>query len=229
MIYLEPDSPLFFPDPRFAVDPGIVAVGGDLSRKRLLLAYRIGVFPWYSENELPLWWCPDPRAVLPRESLHVSRSLRRRISRGGFELSWNRAFRRVVEECRLEREDGRWIHDEVLEAYCELHEAGHGHSLEVWEDGELSAGIYGVQVGGLFAAESKFHRRRDASKIALVACVHTVFAAGIMLFDVQMQTEHLARLGVEEWPRQRYLDQLEDATQREVSLADPELRLDLNG
>jgi leucyl/phenylalanyl-tRNA--protein transferase len=223
LIYLEPESPPFFPDPRLAESEGLVAVGGDLSMPRLLLGYRVGVFPWYSESDLPLWWSPDPRAVISPGTLHVSRSLQRRLRRESFELRWNTAFRQVMQECREEREDGTWIHDEVLEAYCALHEAGHAHCLEVWQDEELTAGIYGVQVGGLFAAESKFHRRRDMSKVALVACVRSLFAAGVRLFDVQMQTEHLQRLGVVEWSRGDYLEQLEAVVGLDVDLSAPRL------
>ncbi len=220
--YLAPRSPLSFPDPALADSEGLLAVGGDLGIDRLLLAYRLGIFPWYSESDLPLWWSPDPRAVLDPDLLHVSRSLLRRLEHGRFEVTWNRAFETVIEECRRERSDGTWILDEVKEAYIELHRLGHAHSLEVWEDGKLTGGIYGVQIGGLFAAESKFYRKRDASKIALVACVRSLFAAGIELFDVQFQTTHLARLGVTELSRDSYLARLVSAVEKRVGLEDLE-------
>mgnify|MGYP002713129719 CR=1 FL=1 len=218
ILYLDPGSALFFPAPHEATPEGLLAVGGDLSQARLLLAYDSGVFPWYSEYEIPLWWCPDPRAVL--DEVHVSRSLMRALKRRDYLITWNRAFARVVEECSLERLDGTWILPEIKVAYQELHEAGHAHSLEVWDtEGALIAGIYGVQRGGLFAAESKFHRRRDASKIALVACHRGLRSAGVDLFDVQIQNPHLESLGVVDIPRDVYLERLEASLQKDVDLS----------
>ena len=217
--FLRPDTDPYFPDPQHAED-GLVAVGGDLSSERLLHAYDVGVFPWFSEREIPLWWAPDPRAVLEPDKLHVSRRLARRIAHGGFELTWNRAFRDVIRECGRLRSDGTWIHQAMVDAYVELHELGHAHSLEVWVDGSLAAGLYGVQRGGLFAAESKFHRVRDMSKVALVACSRTLARAGVELFDVQFKTAHLERLGVQEWPRARYLRELERVRGLPIGLRD---------
>jgi len=218
ILYLDPDGDLYFPDPREATPEGLLAVGGNLSQERLLLAYDVGVFPWYSEYEIPLWWCPDPRAVL--DEVHVSRSLLRAIKRRDYRITWNQAFARVVEECSMERLDGTWILPEIKIAYQELHEAGNAHSLEVWDlAGQLIGGIYGVQRGGLFAAESKFHRRRDASKIALVACHHGLKAAGVDLFDVQIQNSHLESLGVEDVPRASYLERLASTRARSVDLS----------
>ena len=217
-LYLQPGGPLVFPDPRRADREGLVAVGGDLSVERLLLAYGSGIFPWYETGVPPLWWSPDPRAVLPRTGVHVSRSLLRRLRRGGFDLTWNRAFRAVMHACAEDRAGGTWILPEMIEAYGALHAAGHAHSLEVWEEGRLIGGLYGVQVGALFAAESMFHRRTDASKVALVACARSVAAAGIDLFDVQMLTSHLARFGAVEWPRDAYLRAVARAREERVDL-----------
>ncbi len=218
ILYLDPNHAGPFPDPQTALPEGLLAVGGDLSLERLLLAYDSGVFPWYSEYEIPLWWSPDPRAVL--DEPHVSRSLQRSLRQADYRVSWNRAFARVVEECSLERLDGTWILPEIKTAYQDLHEAGHAHSLEIWDaEGTLIGGIYGVQRGALFAAESKFHRRRDASKIALMTCQKGLREAGIELFDVQIMNPHLRSLGVTEIPRGEYLERLARARVRDVDLA----------
>jgi len=217
-VVLAPGKALAFPDPQSADDDGLVAIGGDLSARRLLLAYESGIFPWYGPGLPPLWWSPDPRAVLDADQLHVSRSLRRGLRRGGFELSWNRAFAAVMRACGDERDTGTWILPEMIQAYAGLHRMGRAHSLEVWTDGELAGGLYGVQCGGLFAAESMFHRRTDASKVALVAAVHSLFARGIELFDVQFLTPHLASLGACEISRSRYLARLHRASPKTVDL-----------
>ena len=174
-----------FPDPRTADDDGLVAIGGDLGVERLLLAYESGIFPWYDQDLPPLWWSPDPRTVLQLENLHISRSLRRVLRQHRFELSWNQAFAEVIRACGEKRETGTWILPEMVHAYSRLHELGHAHSLEVWTEGQLAGGLYGVQRGALFAAESMFHRRPNASKVALVASVQSLFRRGIRLFDVQ--------------------------------------------
>lgn len=217
-VVLPPSGATPFPDPDDYDAEGLLAIGGDLRPERLLAAYRHGVFPWYAEGYVPMWWSPDPRAVLDPERLHVAKSLARRIRRGGFTLSWNRCFSRVMAECGRARPGGTWILAEMVAAYGELHERGHAHSLEVWQGERLVGGIYGVQVGALFAAESMFHRATDMSKVALVALVRSVFAAGIELFDVQFATEHLATLGAVELPRQEYLRRLHVAAERRVDL-----------
>lgn len=217
-VFLRPDDPVAFPDPELFDRDGLVAIGGDLATRRLVEAYRSGIFPWYAEGYVPMWWSPDPRAQLAPERLHVSRSLRRLLRRGDFELTWNRCFARVMAECGKRRSEGTWVIPEMVLAYTRLHELGHAHSLEVWQGGELVGGTYGVQVGAMFAAESKFHRRTDMSKVALVALVQSLFAAGIELLDVQFVTPHLATLGAFEVPRKEYLTQLRAARQRAVDL-----------
>jgi leucyl/phenylalanyl-tRNA--protein transferase len=207
-----------FPDPELYDAEGLVAIGGDLSVARLQLAYRRGIFPWYSEGYVPMWWSPDPRALMDPQHLHVSRSLQRRMRRGGFELTWNRCFRRVMEECGNCRAGGTWVIPEMLDAYVRLHEAGHAHSLEVWCGNRLVGGIYGVQIGAAFAAESMFHRQTDMSKVALVAFVHTLFGAGIELMDVQFVTSHLASLGAYSMPRREYLQRVRDLADRSLDL-----------
>jgi leucyl/phenylalanyl-tRNA--protein transferase len=207
-----------FPDPRDADDDGLVAIGGDLRPETLLVAYETGIFPWYGPDLPPLWWSPDPRAVLDANRLHVSRSMRRVLRRRGFELSWNRAFGAVMRACAERRATGTWIVPEMEQAYGRLHALGHAHSLEVWFGSELAGGLYGVQRGALFAAESMFHVRTNASKIALIASVQTLFAAGIELFDVQFLTSHLELLGAFEISRDEYLARLERARCKTVDL-----------
>ena len=218
--FLTPRLPLAFPDPRSADDDGLLAIGGDLSVDRLLLAYDSGVFPWYGSDLPPLWWSPDPRAVMDRKHLHVSRSMRRVLQRRDFELSWNRAFCEVMHACGQQRDAGTWILPEMEQAYAELHRLGHAHSMEVWAKGLLIGGLYGVQRGALFAAESMFHRRRDASKVALIATVRSLFARGIELFDVQFTTRHLISLGARDISRDEYLERLARARRRQVDLTE---------
>jgi len=216
---LAPGAPLAFPNPRHADADGIVAIGGDLSQERLLLAYESGIFPWYDAGLPPLWWSPDPRAIIDREHLHVSRSLRRELHRSRFSLSFDRAFGRVLRECADRPETGTWILPEMITAYEALHERGQAHSFEVWEGAELAGGLYGVQRAGLFAAESMFHRRDNASKVALVASVVLGFRAGITLYDVQFVTPHLRTMGATSVSRAEYLTRLDAALDRDADLA----------
>lgn len=215
--YVEPGGPLYFPSPDAYDDEGLVAVGGDLSVPRLLLAYDSGIFPWYDEGLPPLWWSPNPRAVIEPAALHVSRSMQRVIRQGTFRVTWNRAFGAVMRGC-ADREEGTWIVPEMLEAYSELHQLGHAHSLEVWRGSELVGGLYGVQRGGLFAAESMFHRATNASKLALIALVRALAPRGIELIDTQLLTPHLASLGATAIPRREYLGRLTRARHLDVRL-----------
>jgi leucyl/phenylalanyl-tRNA---protein transferase len=222
-LLIAPGGPIAFPDPETADDEGLLALGGDLSVPRLLAAYDHGIFPWYDEGLPPLWWSPDPRAVMDPQSLHVSRSLRRELRRGRFAVTFDRDFCRVMRECGRQRQGGTWILPEMLAAYTALHRAGHAHSFEVWEGDELVGGLYGVHRGGLFAAESMFHRVNDASKIALVVSVESLFRAGISLYDVQFSTPHLESLGAHAISRVHYLERLRAARDQPVTLE----RLDL--
>ncbi|MCK5945322.1 MAG: leucyl/phenylalanyl-tRNA--protein transferase [Planctomycetes bacterium] len=219
-VFLAPGDPVGFPDPLGFDKEGLVAVGGDLSCERLLEAYASGIFPWYDEGYLPMWWSPDPRGHLTPEHLHISRSLAKVLRRGGFRLTWNRAFEAVMTACGERRGDGTWIIPEMHDAYTELHRIGCAHSLEVWIGDELVGGTYGVQVGGLFAAESKFHRRTDMSKVALVALVRSLFRAGIRLLDVQFVTDHLRRLGAQQLERREYVRRLGVVRKLEIDLTD---------
>lgn len=217
-LLLSRSGPPLFPDPNEADDEGLLAIGGDLAVERLLVAYETGIFPWYDRGLPPLWWSPNPRAVLDPTSLHVSRSLSRELRRPRFQLTFDACFERVMRECGLGRDGGTWILPDMIEAYGELHELGHAHSFEVWLDGELVGGLYGVQRGALFAAESMFHRVPNASKVALVISVQTLFAAGVELYDVQFWTPHLGSLGVYEISRPEYLNRLGRAVQRSVDV-----------
>jgi leucyl/phenylalanyl-tRNA--protein transferase len=212
LTFLGPGSPLSFPDPNESDDEGLLAVGGDLSPARLLFAYEKGIFPWYSAGVPPLWWSPNPRALMTRERLHVSRSLRRTLRTGRFEVTFDRAFADVIAACASNREGGTWILPEMLQAYVQLHQLGHAHSFEVWHDGQLAGGLYGVRRGALFAAESMFHVVTNASKVALAVTIDTLFRAGIRVFDVQFVTEHLASLGAYEVSRSEYLAEVARAT-----------------
>lgn len=220
LTFLGPGSPLSFPDPNDSDDEGLLAVGGDLSPARLLLAYESGVFPWYSAGVPPLWWSPNPRALMDRERLHVSRSLRRTLRRGPFRVTFDQAFRKIIAGCASNREGGTWILPEMMLAYTELHRLGHAHSFEVWQGDELAGGLYGVRRGALFAAESMFHVVTDASKVGLAVAIDTMFRAGFQVFDVQFVTEHLTSLGAYEVSRTEYLARVQRALSREI---DPSL------
>jgi leucyl/phenylalanyl-tRNA--protein transferase len=210
-------------DPARADADGLVAVGGDLRPEVLLQAYRRGVFPWYDEGWPVCWWSPDPRAVFDLDRFHISRRLRRTLRSGRFTVTVNRAFGEVIRGC-ADRPEGTWITAAMITAYERLYELGHAHSIEAWADGKLGGGIYGVAVGGLFAGESMFTRQRDASKVALAALVERLRERGFRLFDIQMLTEHTARLGAVEIPRAEYLERLREALVCKVSFVESEPR-----
>lgn len=200
-----------FPDPRTADEHGFVGVGADLEPGTLLAAYRSGLFPMpIHRNGAMGWWSPDPRGVLPLDGLRVSRSLRRSVQR--YEVRVDTAFADVVVACADRRRSGGWITYPIIQAYTRLHELGWAHSVEAWDDEGLAGGLYGVAVGGLFAGESMFHRRTDASKVALIGLVELLQTDGVKrLLDVQWPTPHLQSLGVVDLPRAEYLEHLDDA------------------
>jgi leucyl/phenylalanyl-tRNA--protein transferase len=185
---------------------GLLAIGGNLRPDSLLAAYRRGIFPWYENGQPILWWSPDPRLVLFPERLRVTRSLRKTMRQPGWAFSFDRAFETVMRACAAPREPGggTWITEEMVEAYLDLHRLGHAHSVEVWHDGGLAGGLYGVALGRVFFGESMFHRRSDASKIALAALVHRLRGRDCAMIDCQMQTAHLASLGAETLPRAQF-------------------------
>jgi leucyl/phenylalanyl-tRNA--protein transferase len=207
-----------FPDPRRADAEGLLAHGGDLEPATLIAAYRRGIFPWPHEDGPLLWWSPDPRAILPLDGLHVSRRLARTLRQRRFRVTVNADFEAVIGGCAARGET--WITPAMRQAYVGLHRLGWAHSVEVWApDGALAGGLYGIAIGALFAAESMFHRVRDASKVALVALVQHARAVGTTLADVQVPSPHLASLGVRIIPRPRYLALLAEAVARPVRFA----------
>jgi leucyl/phenylalanyl-tRNA---protein transferase len=203
---------LWFPPAEKADRDGLLAVGGDLSRERLLLAYRNGIFPWYNEGEPPLWWCPNPRFVLLPEKIKVSNSMKQVLKSGKFEFSTNRNFESVIHNCRTVRrngQDGTWITAAVLNAYIDLHRAGHAHSAEAYADGVLVGGLYGVRMGNVFFGESMFSLLPNASKFAFITYCRQLLGEGVKLIDCQVYTEHLERLGAEKMPRSTFLELLQ--------------------
>jgi leucyl/phenylalanyl-tRNA--protein transferase len=205
----------YFPPPQLAEAEGIVLVGGELSTDWLLDAYQHGIFPWpiFDQTDLMVWWSPDPRAVFEFDAFRVSRRLRQTVRSGRFEVTCDRDFSGVIRGCATadDRAGATWITPELIAAFERLHVEGHAHSVEVWQEGRLVGGVYGVAIGGLFAGESMFHFARDASKVALVHLVHHLRARGYRLFDIQQINPHTASLGAGEIPREEYLRRLGEA------------------
>lgn len=201
----------YFPSAHLADPDGLLVVGGRLDTQVLLDAYRHGVFPWPADERLPmLWFSPDPRAIIELDGLHISRRLQRMIRGGRFRATADQAFERVMSGCATAsgRRGQTWITPEMVKAYARLHRLGHAHSVEVWKEDALVGGIYGVSIGGLFAAESMFHLATDASKVALVALVGHLNHRGYQLLDVQQWNPHTGRMGAREIPRAEYLARL---------------------
>ena len=205
---------LIFPPPDHAGPDGLLAVGGDLSSERLLLAYKLGIFPWYSEGQPILWWSPDPRLVLELEKFHISRRLRQILNQGAFKVTFDNAFESVIRACAAvprRGQDGTWITPEMQAAYIRLHELGFAHSAESWFEGELVGGIYGVSLGRCFFGESMFSAKSNASKVALAVLVRQLKVWGFHMIDAQVTTEHLLSLGAKEIPRSLFFKRLEKA------------------
>lgn len=217
--------------PALADAEGFVGIGGDLLPQTLLRAYSEGVFPWFNEGDPILWWSPDPRAIIELKStdskeseyggLHVSRRLARTIRSGKFRVTINQCFTRVMRSCGENRDGGTWVTADMLAAYTEIHRLGLAHSVETWHGDELAGGIYGIAIGGLFAAESMFYRVTDGSKVALAALVSHLRERQFVLMDVQMKTEHSERMGAVNITRAEYLRRLRKAIRiRSVSFAE---------
>jgi leucyl/phenylalanyl-tRNA--protein transferase len=207
------DEPVF-PPPDYADPSGLLAVGGDLSSKRLLEAYRLGIFPWYSDDQPILWWSPDPRLVLEIGDFKTSRSLHKTLRKGVFDVTFDRAFADVIRACssiRREGQSGTWITEEMQEAYINLHGLGYAHSVESWFGGKLAGGLYGVSLGKAFFGESMFHWRTDASKVALANLVEKLKTWDFHFIDSQMTTGHMISLGAKELPRRVFLKRLQSA------------------
>ena len=202
-----------FPDPRRADADGLLALGGDLRPERLLSAYARGIFPWYESDPI-LWFSPDPRMVLVPGDPCVSRSLQKTLRQERYSVRMDTAFERVIRACaEIPRpgQDGTWITPEMIEAYVELHRLGYAHSTEAWLQGELVGGAYGICLGSAFFGESMFAAESDASKVAFVSLVEQLDAWGMSIIDCQVSTDFLASFGALEWPRDRFLDELDTA------------------
>lgn len=206
-----------FPNPSLADPDGLLAVGGNLEPETLLSAYQQGIFPWFDEDTPILWWSPDPRAILEFDNLYISKRLARTIRTNKFQVTFNQDFDAVVKGCTYRPEEGTWITPEVANAYGEFHRRGHAHSVEVWQQGVLVGGLYGVAIGGLFAGESMFSTVSDASKIALVALVSRLKEKGYQLFDLQIINEHTSMMGATEIPRDDYLARVKLAIQLKIT------------
>ncbi|MEY3500726.1 MAG: hypothetical protein RL308_2395 [Bacteroidota bacterium] len=199
---------LYFPPVQNANYEGILAVGGDLSTERVLLAYKSGIFPWFNPNEPILWWAPNLRMVLFFEELNVSKSMRTILNRGIFEVTFNQEFRAVITNCRSVKREGQmgtWISDEMIEAYCKLNEMGVAKSVEVWENGELVGGLYGVDLGTVFCGESMFSKVSNASKVAFIALANQLKKENYKVLDCQVYNEHLESLGCREIHREEFM------------------------
>ncbi len=205
---------MIFPPPEWADKDGLLAVGGDLSVERLILAYSMGIFPWYSEGQPILWWSPDPRLVLFPDELIISKTLRQALRKGLFRVTTNQAFEKVIVQCAtIERkgQQGTWITKEMVDAYIRLHQAGYAHSVESWDGEELVGGLYGVMMGRVFFGESMFARKSDASKVAFATFANELARRGFELIDCQVTTEHLKRFGAREISRAEFLHRLKKA------------------
>src|SRR5712691_5661687 len=207
-------SDLSFPPPeRALIEPnGLLALGGDLSCKRLIQAYSKGIFPWFNEDEPILWWSPDPRMVLFPAELKIARSLRKALQKHDYQISADRSFDQVIAACAIPRRDqgGTWINSGMIKAYRELHRMGHAHSVETWIDGKLAGGLYGVALGRAFFGESMFSRTTNASKIAFVHLVKQLACWRFGIIDCQMKTAHLASLGAREIQRTQFTRIIEE-------------------
>ena len=210
-IYLIPPDELVFPHPNEASPDGIVGIGGDLSPERLLLAYRFGIFPWYGEGDPIIWWSPDPRLVLFPDKLKIAKSMRSYLNRDRFRWTTDQCFSEVIHRCSTsdrKGQDGTWILPEMEEAYIKLHLMGYAHSVEVWQEGQLVGGLYGLRIGDVFYGESMFTEVPNASKFGFIKWVQHLQGEGIILIDCQQDTAHLRQFGAELISRESFLDYL---------------------
>lgn len=218
--WLDPYSTDFPPVSDALDDPnGLLAAGGDLSTQRLIEAYRRGIFPWFNPGEPILWWSPDPRCTLAPAEIHISRSLRKAIRKTEFEITFDQAFTEVVEACAAPRNysNDTWISDQMLQAYSDLHRRGYAHSVELWQNGELTGGLYGIGMGRLFFGESMFSRATNASKIAFVFFARQLEKWGYALIDCQIENDHLSSLGASTISRKEFQHYLQHNSALESS------------
>jgi leucyl/phenylalanyl-tRNA--protein transferase len=199
---------LFFPPVSEANSDGILAIGGDLSPERLLLAYKSGIFPWFEEGEAIFWWSPNPRMVLFLDELVVSKSMRNILNRNIFKVTFNQNFREVISNCQKIKRDGQngtWITNDMIEAYCKLNELGIAKSVEVWQNDELVGGLYGIDLGHIFCGESMFSKVSNASKVAFIALAKQLKKDNYKVLDCQVYNEHLESLGCREIEREEFM------------------------
>lgn len=200
-----------FPPVEEAMEDGLLAMGGDLSTERLLLAYRNGIFPWFNEEELPMWWSPDPRFVLFPQELKISKSMQQLMRKNRFELRINTDFEAVIRHCKntsRRGQDGTWITENIVQAYTALHQLGYAYSAETWMNNELVGGLYGIRIGKLFFGESMFSLQPNASKFAFIHYVQQLQKEEVVLIDCQIYTSHLESLGARMIPRKEFMDML---------------------
>jgi leucyl/phenylalanyl-tRNA---protein transferase len=203
------DNKLWFPPATNTTEDGLLAIGGDLSEERILLAYRNGIFPWFEDN-VPLWWCPDPRFVLLPQQLKISRSMQQVLRSNNFQFKTNTAFEEVIHNCKTAKRnhDGTWITDEVEKAYINLYKKGYAYCAEAWQGNKLTGGLYGIKLGKIFFGESMFSHTSNASKFAFINYVHYLVKEDIKLIDCQLYTNHLESLGASMISRSEFLDLL---------------------
>jgi leucyl/phenylalanyl-tRNA--protein transferase len=210
------DKDIHFPPVHLAEPDGLLAIGGDLSPARLLEAYRHGIFPWY-EGSPVLWWCPNPRFVLFTEEIKIARSMKPLLNRQAFSFTTNTAFAEVIHHCKNSHrpgQDGTWITDEVEKAYIKMHELGYAHSAEVWKDGQLAGGLYGIRLGKVFFGESMFSKVSNASRFAFIKYTNQLRQEGVSLIDCQVYTEYLESLGARMIPGKEFDDLLQNLVER---------------
>lgn len=210
------DTEIRFPPVHLAEPDGLLAIGGDLSPARLLEAYRHGIFPWYEGDHI-LWWCPDPRFVLFPEELKIARSIRPLLNRQAFRLTINTCFSEVIKQCKISTRPGQkgtWITDEVEKAYTVLHDLGYAHSAEVWQDGQLVGGLYGIRLGKVFFGESMFSKTSNASRYAFIRYVEQLKMEGVVLIDCQVHTDYLESMGARMIPGKEFDQLLQNLVER---------------
>lgn len=202
---------IWFPSADKAIEDGLLAIGGDLNINRLILAYKSGIFPWY-DDDVPMWWCPDPRFVLYPEDLKVSKSMKQLLKKKAFDFKIDTAFREVIINCKnayRKDQDGTWINNDIVNAYCQLHKLGYAHSAEAWLGDELVGGLYGIKMGKVFFGESMFSKKSNSSKYAFIKMVQHLQSEGVELIDCQIHTTHLESLGAKMIDRTIFLNQLD--------------------
>lgn len=204
------DDDLIFPHPSLAEEDGLLAIYGDLSPQRLMLAYRNGIFPWFSDEEPILWWSPDPRFIIYPKDIKISHSMKKLLKKNTYRISFDNCFRDVISNCAgVRQESGTWITNDMIEAYCRLHELGHAHSVEAWYEDKLVGGLYGISIGKCFFGESMFSTKDNASKAAFITLCKRLEAEGYIMVDCQVYTKHLESLGAVNIPREEFLKLIE--------------------